>query len=314
MQQLHDTMPTRSDDWPHILVMEDEVTVANGLKMILTEEGYSVDLAMNGKSALSSLWKSEFDLLLADLRLPDIDGMDVIKRAKIHQPDTEVVVITGYSTIPSVIEAMKLGAHDFLPKPFTEDELMSVVKGALDKRKTRHESKLQSYDSQAEACPDTLSSIEDSLQLGDTLEKIKHDFSGQRENIIPMLQQVQHHIGYIPEIAMQEIAQHTRTPPATVFGVATFYEQFRLHPVGKHIVKVCRGTACHVKGADRIINEISNRFHLTPGQTSRDRSFTVETVACFGSCAIAPVVVVDDKVKGRMNPSKTCKEMHRVTS
>jgi NADH:ubiquinone oxidoreductase subunit E len=109
---------------------------------------------------------------------------------------------------------------------------------------------------------------------------------------------------------MEAIARLTQSPTAAVYGVATFYEQFRLHPVGQHIVKVCRGTACHVKGADRILNEIESRFQMTPGMTSADRQFTLETVACFGSCAIAPVVVVDDAVKGRMNPGKTRKVLN----
>ena len=82
--------------------------------------------------------------------------------------------------------------------------------------------------------------------------------------------------------------------------------------MGEHIVKVCRGTACHVKGAERILNEIESRFQLSPGQTSQNRKVTLETVACFGSCAIAPVVVVDNTVKGRMNPSKTRTTLEHV--
>jgi NADH:ubiquinone oxidoreductase subunit E len=121
-----------------------------------------------------------------------------------------------------------------------------------------------------------------------------------------MLQMVQGRLGYLPENALEEIALLTGRPAASVFGTATFYEQFRLAPVGRRIIRVCRGTACHVKGSDRILEEIRQRFDLSPGETSPDRQFTLETVACFGSCAIAPVVVVDDSVKGRMNPAKTC--------
>jgi NADH-quinone oxidoreductase subunit E len=117
---------------------------------------------------------------------------------------------------------------------------------------------------------------------------------------------VQGRLGYLPENALEEIALLTGRPAASVFGTATFYEQFRLAPVGRHIIRVCRGTACHVKGSDRILEEIRQRLDLSPGETSPDRQFTLETVACFGSCAIAPVVVVDDSVKGRMNPANTC--------
>jgi DNA-binding NtrC family response regulator len=117
--------------------MEDEPSVAEGLQMILTESGYSVDLVKTGQGALDTFYKKDFDLLVADLRLPDIDGMEVIKRVKHDRPDTEVVVITGYSTVPSAVEAMKLGVWDYLAKPFSDDEFKSAVKGALGDREDK---------------------------------------------------------------------------------------------------------------------------------------------------------------------------------
>ena len=128
---------------------------------------------------------------------------------------------------------------------------------------------------------------------------------GRPEELIPMLQAIQKRLGYLPEDALLEVSRVTKLPAAKVFGVATFYEQFRLNPVGRHIVKLCRGTACHVRGADRILNDVQLTYHVEPGETTEDGSFTLETVACFGSCALAPVVVLDDTVKGRMTPSKT---------
>ena len=146
---------------------------------------------------------------------------------------------------------------------------------------------------------------EDTPVIEKALSEIKTEFEGRSDELIPMLQRVQRTLGYLPERALVEIAHLTRLPTATVFGVATFYEQFRFHPAGKHIIRVCRGTACHVRGSDRILEDIETRFQLAPGGTSDDRMFTLETVACFGSCALAPVVLVDDSVKGRMNPAKT---------
>jgi DNA-binding NtrC family response regulator len=119
---------------PHILLMEDEANIANGLKMVLSEEGYEVDLADTGQKALDSFFGNGFDLLVADLRLPDIDGFEVIKRVKDKRPETEVVVITGHSSVYSAVDAMKLGVYDYLPKPFTEDEIKGAVSGALEKR------------------------------------------------------------------------------------------------------------------------------------------------------------------------------------
>ena len=146
---------------------------------------------------------------------------------------------------------------------------------------------------------------EDTPVVEKALSEIQTEFEGRSDELIPMLQRVQRTLGYLPERALVEIAHLTRLPTATVFGVATFYEQFRFHPAGKHIIRVCRGTACHVKGSDRILEDIEIRFQLAPGETTEDRLFTLETVACFGSCALAPVVLVDDSVKGRMNPAKT---------
>lgn len=116
---------------PHILVMEDESSVAKGLEMILTEEGYNVDVAATGHSALATLENDGIDLLVADLRLPDIDGMDVVRYVSQNKPGTEVVVITGYGTTATAVEAMRLGARDFVPKPFGEEQIKRVIGDAL---------------------------------------------------------------------------------------------------------------------------------------------------------------------------------------
>jgi DNA-binding response OmpR family regulator len=135
MPALQEVKTTEHRVPPHILVMEDEPSVAQGLQMVLTDEGYDVDVAINGGSALNTFGKKGFDLLVADLRLPDIDGMEVIRRVKEKKPETEIIVITGYSSVSSAIEAMKLGASDYLPKPFTDEEFKDAVEGALKEKK-----------------------------------------------------------------------------------------------------------------------------------------------------------------------------------
>lgn len=309
MEQAREALPVEPSIWPQILIMEDEMSVAKGLEMVLTDEGYTVDLAITGRSALDSFNQKTFDLLIADLRLPDIDGMEVIKEVRQRRPDTGVIVITGYSTVSSAVEAMKLGAADYLPKPFTEEEIMTAVKDAISVRKEVVVEDQKDVVIPEKVIPHLEPLPEDLQRVQEIMTLVRQEFSGTREELITMLQKVQNHLGFIPESALEEIARFTRTPAASVYGIATFYEQFRLHPVGRHIVKVCRGTACHVKGAERILSEIENRFGMSPGQTRDDRMFTLETVACFGSCAIAPVVVVDDSVKGRMNSTKTRKVM-----
>ena len=123
MTQAHENLAVSNEFHPHILVMEDDLNVAKGLEMVLTQEGYDVYLAGTGKLAMEAFKNKQFDLLVADIRLPDINGMEIIKEVKETKPETEVIAITGYATTSLSVEAMKLGIHDFLPKPFTEDEI-----------------------------------------------------------------------------------------------------------------------------------------------------------------------------------------------
>ncbi|MHB8105747.1 MAG: NADH-quinone oxidoreductase subunit NuoE [Dehalococcoidales bacterium] len=134
--------------------------------------------------------------------------------------------------------------------------------------------------------------------------KVLASFNGEKAELIPILQQVQLKIGYLPQVAMKSIAGFVKVPESTVYGVATFYAQFKFMPVGRNIIKVCRGTACYVKGSPRILDELEKLLGIKDGGTTKDMEYSLETVACFGSCALAPVVVVNDRVYGRMTPIK----------
>jgi len=119
---------------PHVLLVEDELTVARGLKMVMDEEGYDVDLADTGLIALNKFRAKKFDLMVADLRLPDIDGMEVIERVMESRPETKVVIITGYPSVATAVKAVKMGVSDYLRKPFTDDEFMAAVDIAMKDR------------------------------------------------------------------------------------------------------------------------------------------------------------------------------------
>lgn len=119
---------------PRILLMDDELTLGKGLEKILEKEGYSVDYATTGRGALDYFGQKPYDLLVADLRLPDIDGMEVVQKAKGKHPELQVIIITGYGSVPSAVGAMKLGVFDYLSKPFTRNEFVDSVQGALKER------------------------------------------------------------------------------------------------------------------------------------------------------------------------------------
>jgi len=135
------------------------------------------------------------------------------------------------------------------------------------------------------------------------VDKILERFEYKKSNLIAILQEVQAHFNYLPENIMTYIGTKMNISPATVFGVATFYSQFSLEPKGKYIVKICDGTACHVRGSSPVYNAVVNRLKLTDGKfTTDDGLFSVETVSCLGACGLAPVCVINEKIYPKMTP------------
>jgi len=130
-----------------------------------------------------------------------------------------------------------------------------------------------------------------------TFEKI-------RGNLIPILQTIQEKHSYLSDGAIKEVAKYLEIQSCEVYGVATFYNQFRFHPPGRHQIKVCLGTACHVRGGDIILENFERKLEIKEGETTPDREFSIERVACVGCCALAPVAVLDETVHGHMAPSK----------
>jgi len=139
------------------------------------------------------------------------------------------------------------------------------------------------------------------------MQSILTNFRGKKDDIIPLLQSVQEDYGYISEDAMLDIAKFTRVPESKIYGLATFYAQFRFTPVGKNRVLVCRGTACHVKGAAEILEQIERELDINVGETTSDRKYSLETVACIGCCSLAPCIMVNKRVEANMTPQKVSK-------
>lgn len=132
-------------------------------------------------------------------------------------------------------------------------------------------------------------------------------------SLIPILQKVQDEYRYLPQEILAFIATALDVPPATVYGVATFYAQFSLEPKGKYVIKVCDGTACHVRGNKTIIDAIRNKIGLRDGRkTTKDMRYTLETVSCLGACGLAPAVVINEKIYGRMTPDAVAKAIDEI--
>lgn len=150
---------------------------------------------------------------------------------------------------------------------------------------------------------------EQEATIEEHLNGILFSYQGSEDELIPILQQVQQAFGYLPETAMRKIAKFLNLPESTVFGVSTFYAQFKLVPSGRNMITVCRGTACHVRGGARILREVEKHLGIKPGESTPDLEYCLETVACIGACALAPTMVINKKTYGQMTTRKAAEAL-----
>lgn len=147
--------------------------------------------------------------------------------------------------------------------------------------------------------PQANSECLDITKLEPVFERYKDIVNGA---LIPVLQAAQEVYGYLPVPVLEAIADRLEVPISQVYGVVTFYAQFHLEPRGKHVVRTCQGTACHVRGASKILDALKENLGVAPGKTTEDLQFTLETVACIGACGLAPVIMIDQDTHGRLTP------------
>ena len=142
------------------------------------------------------------------------------------------------------------------------------------------------------------------------LKRITSSYKGKKSDIIPLLQDIQSKYGYLPEEMMQEVSNFVGVSKSEVFGVATFYSQFRFTPKGKKHIQVCKGTACHVNGADKILESIERHLGIKEGEITLDMEYSLESVGCLGCCALAPCAMVNNEIKSNL----TLKDVKRIFS
>ena len=144
------------------------------------------------------------------------------------------------------------------------------------------------------------------------LDDILKEYGGISSNLITILQKAQNIYGYLPKDVMYHIADNVGITPADVVGVATFYSQFRLTPIGKYLIMSCQDTACHVNGSERVLNAITNYLGIKSGETTEDGLFTVEEVACLGCCSLAPVIMINGEAYGNLTPDSAVEVIKNI--
>jgi NADH-quinone oxidoreductase subunit E len=136
------------------------------------------------------------------------------------------------------------------------------------------------------------------------IEEILRRSHPEREHLLPVLQEIQEKVGYLSREAMENVAHFFHLPPSEIYSIATFYNQFRRKPLGRHPVNVCLGTACHLQGGNLILDAFSRELEIKKGDTTEDRSFSLDGTACFGCCNVAPVVKINSQIYPKMTPGK----------
>jgi NADH-quinone oxidoreductase subunit E len=146
------------------------------------------------------------------------------------------------------------------------------------------------------------------------LDPLIEKYRGKQGAAIPLLADVQKEVGYVAREAVEYVGEKLSISPAELFGVATFYAMFRFQPQGKYVVRLCRGTACHVQGSARVLEQLERSLEIHDGETTKDLMFTLQCVACLGCCSLAPVMMVNDEVHGRLTPEKAVEVLQGVVT
>lgn len=275
----------------NVLVVDDEQIVLKSCERILAPEGYDVSTSTSARQALSMLQGKDYDLVITDIKMPEMDGLEFIRQVRAKDPDMSIVLITGYPSQESIKEALAMRIIDYLPKPFSPALLTEVAHKAVEFRKkgVQVEPEKEEY----------------TEETAGKLDEIIKRFKGKPGSLIPVLQAAQELVGYLPPVVQRHIARGLNLSVSEVHGVVSFYSFFTMKPKGKHNIRVCLGTACYVKRAEEIVEKLKAILNIDIGEVTPDKSFSLESVRCLGACGLAPVVVVDKDTYGAVNPVKT---------
>jgi NADH:ubiquinone oxidoreductase subunit E len=276
---------------PKILVVDDEVVVIKSAERVLKSEGYRIEGALGGREAILKMEQGGYDLVFTDLKMPEVDGITLIRWIKKSKPETGIVIITGYPSQETMKEAIELGIIDYVPKPFTPSVLLDVTKRAVEWAEGRKPS-------------DETAKEEFPPAMAAELDRVIRDFRHRPGCLIPVLQRAQEIVGYLPPVAQKRVAKGLNIPEAEVHSVVSFYSFFTMKPRGDHNIRVCLGTACYVKGIEGVVHKIKESLKIDIGETTEDKKFSIEGVRCLGACGLAPVMMIDQETYGALSPGK----------
>ena len=278
-----------------ILLVDNDEVVVKSCKGALERCGYEVEGEIDPGNALERLKNISYDLMITELVMPKLDGIQLIRNAKIINPSIGVVVLTGYPSPEAIRNSLRVGAIDFLSKPFFPEILGDVVEKALSfKEAARVYAAHDEFDMAA-------------------INAILKENKDRPERLIPVLQDIQDITGYLPPSIQKLVGRELNVPVSKVSGVVTFYFMFTMTPKGKHRIKICTGTACHVKGAEQNYRRVKGYLGMKDDEAmTEDKFFSIETVRCVGACSLAPVTDFDGAIEGLVTPDAMTKRIDDI--
>jgi len=274
-----------------ILVVDDELVVIRSAERVLKSEGFQIEGALGGREAILKMEQGNYDLVFTDLKMPEVDGITLIRWIKKSRPNIGIVIITGYPSQETMKEAIELGIIDYVPKPFTPSVLLDVTKRAVQWAEGRK----PAAEKGAEEFPPSMVA---------ELDRVIREYRHRPGCLIPVLQRAQEIVGYLPPVVQKRIAKGLNMPEAEVHSVVSFYSFFTMKPRGDHNVRVCLGTACYVRGIEGVLDKIKGALKIDIGETTEDKKFSIEGVRCLGACGLAPVIMIDQETYGAMTPAR----------
>ncbi|MBI5482524.1 MAG: NAD(P)H-dependent oxidoreductase subunit E [Deltaproteobacteria bacterium] len=338
--------PTNVD----VLVIDDEESVRESCRHTLDLEGYRTHLAPDGLGGLKLAEETRPRVAVVDLRMPGLSGIEVLERLPAIDARIVPVVITGFGTVDNAVASMKLGAFEFITKPFEPAQLVDAVRRGVARSLGREHAmataerasaaataarapeepdvilkglealsegyalgltasnlveELRQLEAEAKHHAETLGQIKKREKvIGDLVADLrfvdaiiqKHDF--RKNALIQILLDIQSKKHWLPRHALMWVSRRLNVPLSRIYEIANFYEAFSLTPQGAHLIQVCLGTACHVRGGPLLLKQVSAVLGIGAGQTDPKGIFTLKSVNCLGCCALAPVVTVDGRYYG----------------
>ncbi len=275
----------------NVLVVDDEQVVLRSCERVLGAEGYYVHTADSARKALELLKENTYDLLITDIRMPEMDGLELARQVRAKTPNLDIVIMTGYPSQENIKEALILRIVDYITKPLSPAVLVDVTNKAVDISRKHAATEFAEEDYTEEVAA--------------KLDKIIAHYKDRPGSLIPVLQEAQHLVGYLPPVVQRHIAKGLNMSVSEVHGVVSFYSFFTMKPRGKNNIRICLGTACYVKRAEEIVQKLKEQLGIDLGEVTPDKSFSLESVRCLGACGLAPVVVVNEDTHGSVNPVKT---------